>query len=722
LATFDKRRNKVTIKVSGIITRKDTGLGVAGLLVEAWDADLLMDNILGTARTDNHGRYAIACPDSAGIWDQPDLYVRVKSSESAVLGSTRNRILYDVTGDVALDLSIDPKRLAHGGARDEFESAGHDSEPVSMPLDLRTWTFRAGKDSSARLTKIRDDLTQRESILDLFHHYKTILDRSADAHDPVYSNLDELFDAGQTPATMRGHFYGITLGVRCGADDGHLQDYANGIGVIWGATLSDECPWVGKSLSPIDEDALRGLTGGAAGPSEDHLLGINHFNSIHTRVLNPLAFQFLDTWMDLHPAPQEERRRYGWEKNGAYFIGSRARSVVPELDRPVFQLNYRYKALGNKVPNCWLIDELVQVAEGLYLGQLCYATRKLLHAYNPQRLNQDYRYANFGYFLLLDKTWHAEARRLFPYLDIPPNAPGMIAALAPDNIRPAKFSTFTFTPSPPSACSNAVISRVEEEAGRHTTILHYLKQCAETLQDNLSNHSPYFTHLHEIFMRGIAPQSMQGFYSGALISWRSAGLFEVFGLNTINLVYNRLAAPFSTWVGKCFDPISPERLNQITGGHETGEVPTFWGANCQALRSLKERFVGKLMKVANIWTEPASIREAQTHGYDVKNFFYIARQADAIGLNKDEKQVFQLNYRWPKLKTMIPDCYCIDEVVQIADGLFLGRLMYATNLKEAYNPEQDPSVYRYELFGYFLLMDDEWQQIRLRIGFDLHNA
>jgi hypothetical protein len=61
-------------------------------------------------------------------------------------------------------------------------------------------------------------------------------------------------------------------------------------------------------------------------------------------------------------------------------------------------------------------------------------------------------------------------------------------------------------------------------------------------------------------------------------------------------------------------------------------------------------------------------------------------------------------------------------MVQIAEGLFLGRLMYATNITEPYDPEKDPQIYRYRNFGYFLLMDRQWQQIRLSIGFDLQNV
>jgi hypothetical protein len=71
---------------------------------------------------------------------------------------------------------------------------------------------------------------------------------------------------------------------------------------------------------------------------------------------------------------------------------------------------------------------------------------------------------------------------------------------------------------------------------------------------------------------------------------------------------------------------------------------------------------------------------------------------------------------------MVPDRYCIDELVQIAEGLYLGQLMYATELLRPYEPTVPAQEYRYEMFGYFLLMTEDWHQIRLRIGFDLDNT
>jgi hypothetical protein len=435
-----------------------------------------------------------------------------------------------------------------------------------------------------------------------------------------------------------------------------------------------------------------------------------------------MAFHLLNAWMDLHPAPEHERKTYHWEKNGGSFIGRRAFSVCAQSPREVFQLNYRHKALNNPVPNRWLIDEMVEISGGLYLGQLCYATRKLLCDFDPQQPPGYYRYQNFGYFLLMESRWHAEARRLFPYLEIGPDAPGMRTGESVVTLPEPKFTTFTFQEPPLPICNERLKNQVLSHARQYPTLLHYLKACAGALQDNLSNDSPYFDQLAELFNRGMTPEPLDGFYNGAMVSWHSAGIFDLFNINTINLIYTRIAAPFSTWTGKRFDPISMERLLEITDGHETGGVPTLWGANTQSLRTLKERFVGRLMRLAEIPTEAASPEEARQWGYDVKNFFFIARPGASIDPGSSGKQVFQLNYRWPKLKTIIPDRFCIDELVRIAQGLYLGRLMYATNLTEPFDPAKNPQVYRYRNFGYFLLMDAQWQQIRLAIGFDLDNV
>ncbi len=84
-----------------------------------------------------------------------------------------------------------------------------------------------------------------------------------------------------------------------------------------------------------------------------------------------------------------------------------------------------------------------------------------------------------------------------------------------------------------------------------------------------------------------------------------------------------------------------------------------------------------------------------------------------------KKKVFQFHYRYPLVGGPAPIGYCLDELVEIADGLFLGQLIYATALEVPYHSSVDPAEYRYQLFGYFLLLDDAWEYHRRAIGLDI---
>lgn len=86
-----------------------------------------------------------------------------------------------------------------------------------------------------------------------------------------------------------------------------------------------------------------------------------------------------------------------------------------------------------------------------------------------------------------------------------------------------------------------------------------------------------------------------------------------------------------------------------------------------------------------------------------------------------KKKVFQFHYRFPMIGGPVPIGFCLDEIVEIADGLYLGQLIYATALDRPFHSSVDPAEYRYQLFGYFLLLDDAWQYHRLAIGLDTLN-
>jgi hypothetical protein len=211
---------------------------------------------------------------------------------------------------------------------------------------------------------------------------------------------------------------------------------------------------------------------------------------------------------------------------------------------------------------------------------------------------------------------------------------------------------------------------------------------------------------------------MDGYFHGAVVAFRNEGYLLDFGINAFNMLYP-LVRELSPWTGKTFEPIEASKLSDITDGFEQGTSATFWGSNTYANRADNQRPAIEAMRLANVDIEQASAEEARTRGYDLKSFFFIGKCGVSGNLENGNKTVFQLNYRWPRLRTMPPDNFCVDELVQIAEGLYLGQLVYSTALLETYDPNRPAAVYDYRNFGYFLLMDDEWYGRKLEIGFDV---
>jgi hypothetical protein len=426
----------------------------------------------------------------------------------------------------------------------------------------------------------------------------------------------------------------------------------------------------------------------------------------------------------LKEVPETERLKYGHERNGGNFIFHRAFSIYEKTPREVFRLNYRFHALDNNPPLNYLIDELVEIADGLYLGQLLFATERLLERYDPRAKNEMYNYQHFGYFLLFREDWNVEAKRLFPHLEVPEAAvTSRISIIAPEwpSKIPGKFTTLTLTDPPDGNVDPGTLDEVRKDLSDSGTVICMLKSYADALGEDPDTRSPVFGKLHTLFNAGIGPTTMDGFYRGALVSWQSQGLLAAFDINTINIAWQATRS-FSPWTGKRFDPIERARLLELTEHHETMEVPTFFCANTVVFRTVKEKFTRKVMQLMGIWMEDANEEERRRYGYEAKTFFFIGKPAKSVFPENKGKSVFQFNYRWKALRNPPPDFLCIDELVQIADGLYLGQVFYATDPLKPWDPLTDPSAYKYRLFEYFLLMDEEWHARRLRIGFDLDDV
>jgi hypothetical protein len=593
---------------------------------------------------------------------------------------------------------------------------------------FKTLTCLEGKlGTDPLLDEIQRDV-EASSVLDAMMGYINQLKGRLDNNARPYQKLARLFMVGFTPDRVDGHHDGEAIGLRTGDEHGLLASYGNFLGYVWGTIVGPVAPWVGKSFKPVGGDTLRSYTDGFEKGETPTYLGINHFEEMKQSVAMLLGYPILVFWMGLKDAPQQEHELYGYEKNGGLFIARQAASVYPGTVRQVFQLNYRWHNLGNLPPVSYLIDEIVTIGDGIYLGQLLFATKGVLHRYDPGVPAAECDYQQFGYFLLMDDSWASETRRVFKNIK-----PGLITTQVPapppplSSVAPStgalspKFTTLTFAQPVDGACDDTVLAQIQEDMKGHETILDVLKTYSDELMRNYDNRSPCFLKLHELFNRGIGPDEVTGYLHGALVTFHTEGFYRFFNVNTLDVGW-MLGRLFTPWTGKTFEPITPDRLKDFTGGAEVGSVPTFWGTNTLSFKTARQKFIKDVMRLASVWTEDVSPEESNRYGYDLKSFFFIARKGVSINEENKGKKVFLFNYRWPKLRTSPPDNFCIDELVKIADGLYLGQLIYATELLKPYDPKEDPSAYKYRLFGYFLLMDDDWQKRRLSIGLDPYNV
>ena len=575
--------------------------------------------------------------------------------------------------------------------------------------------------------QIKADLTGKASILEMMKTYMESLRGELDNDALPFRKLHRLFELGSTPDRMEGHYYGVAIGLRSGNLRGVAAEYGNLLGLLWGVAISGVAPWVGKSFIPMDPDDRRQVAGTAIPENVPTYRGINHFNLIQHAPVNVALNTVLTFMWHLKEAPETEKREYGHERNGGHFAAYRAFSIYDHTPKDVFRLNYRFSALENSPPLTFLIDEVVEIADGLYLGQVVFSTDRLLERYDPMAKNEIYRYQHFGYFLLFSEAWNGEAKRLFPHLEVPEAAVPAKAALRPipGGVllpgEPDKFKTLTLADPATGDVSPEMMAQIRGDLSRSETILHLLKSYSDTLGEDPDVRSPVFGKLHTLFNAGIGPTTMSGFYRGARITFQSQGLLAAFNVNTLNIVWGA-ARFFTPWTGKGFDPIDRVRLSELTDGYEEMNVPTFFGCNTVVFRTFRQKLIRKVMELVGGWMEEATDEERLRYGYDARCFFFIGKSAKSIVPENKGKQVFQFNYRWKALRTLPPDNFCVDEIVQIAEGLYLGKLIYATELLRPWDPETDPSAYKYRLFGYFLLMDEEWHARRLRIGFDLDDV
>ena len=710
-------------EISGRVQEAESGRGVPGVVVRAFDKDRFFDDLLGEVMSDAGGRFHVEYDESdfRDLFERaPDIYLTVKTVSGRALYTTEGATRFNATPHEEFQIEIPGGTLRVAGLRI--------AQPVPTISDVTTLTCLEDLGVEDDLVKqIKADLAGRASILEMMKEYMADLKGELDNNALPFRKLARLFELGSMPENVEGHHYGVAMGLRTGDLHGIAAEYGNLLGYIWGEAVGGVAPWVGKSFTPMAEGDRRQVVGAALPDDLAVYRGINHFNVIEHAPVNIAANLLLTFMWHLREVPDAENLQYGHERNGGHFVAHRAFSVYEGTPRELLRLNYRLPALDNSPPLTHLIDELVEIADGLYLGQLLFATSRLFDRFDPSAKDEIYTYQHFGYFLLFREEWNVEAKRLFPHLEMPQAA--VTSRITPPELRyeqvpspmPDKFRTLTLADPVDGDVDPGILEEIRRDLSNSGTIIRMLKSYSDALGEDPDTKSPVFAKLHTLFNAGIGPATMDGFYRGALVAWQSQGLLAAFDINTINIVWQATQS-FSPWTGKRFDPVDKARLLELTDNYETMDVPTFFCSNTVAFRTVREKLTRKIMQLMRIWMEDATEEERRLWGYDTKTFFFIGKLAKSVFPENKGKPVFQFNYRWKALRNPPPDFLCIDELVQIADGLYLGQVFYATDPLEPWNPETDPSAYKYRLFEYFLLMDEEWHARRLRIGFDLDNT
>ncbi len=424
----------------------------------------------------------------------------------------------------------------------------------------------------------------------------------------IHEKLHTLFMCGkETP--LDGPMIGIPLSIR---DSDYFKKTVSFLGhersriasvewmaTVWNMTFADTGLWMGKTFEPVDKEIMAEKCGhdekviSLFNPQTSRI-GRNYFREpINSDLIKSLGIPTLTPLWNLRDRPLatsvdgfggeltvenlSREINIPYTKTGGIFLANNGKSVVPEMNgKKVYQLNYRWPALGPVYPMTRLIDEVVQIAEGIYLGQLVFATKhySLGHLrlsfcpdlpeipvgkpYDPNRNHPldflwkqfsdqgdsiDYGYQNNGYFLMMDpacaKQVYADAA--FPQLrpragesgyvelDYGKKPAAAVATSSADNTDSLKitdwengwkenqelkekFTTFILEPSPQKSDPDDI----EEMRQNDESILQMLQRISSDISAHTKKDDrlQHFDKLHRLFRRGVAPKVAAGFFKG----------------------------------------------------------------------------------------------------------------------------------------------------------------------------------------------------------------
>lgn len=440
---------------------------------------------------------------------------------------------------------------------------------------------------------VKGDL--KEDLFGMLGRFQRILsdNRQRDQWDDIFGKLKVLFLCGRD-ALLDGPMIGVPVAIR---DSDYFRHTAQLFGrnrsaaasleflaTCWNATFANTGLWMGKTFEPVSREAVAAACDNDPQVLECYAPGTTRIGRNYFReppdpnLLQSLGIPVLTRVWQLKERPADstaagfigqllpenlaKEKRIPYSMTGGIFLAQPGRSVVPEMNgKQVYQLNYRWPALQPTYPMTRLVDELVQIADGVFLGQLVMATShyslgtlrtpfpgifdkgwEIGEPYLPGE-HPDYGYQNNGFFLMIDTARAAEAYGdgAFPHLRprkgesgyeelgygrataAPPPGAGSGAAAGGasgvtdwaagwqrDDTVAAKFTTFCLEPSTRDDGDVRELLRPGE------SILQMLQRIQREVaaQSALDDHLRHFEQLNRLFRCGIAPRVVNGLFQG----------------------------------------------------------------------------------------------------------------------------------------------------------------------------------------------------------------
>ena len=122
----------ITFKITGKVKVAETGVGLSGLLVKAYDKDILFDDLLGSAVTRVGGGFDIVSEmkDFRDFFDvKPDIYLKVYTRDGEKeIHATKEGIRWNAGRVEDFEVLIPFKEIGNGTRSENVELLGENGE------------------------------------------------------------------------------------------------------------------------------------------------------------------------------------------------------------------------------------------------------------------------------------------------------------------------------------------------------------------------------------------------------------------------------------------------------------------------------------------------------------------------------------------------------------------------------------------------------------------